>query len=229
MKKGASVVIVEDDLLSAEYLKEILKKEGYGIVDIVESGEKAVEVCTSSKPDIILMDIMLRGKMSGCEAALEINHRLPSSKIIFLTAYADTEMIDYAVRSKAYAYLMKPYREKEIVATLQMVLEHGASEENKTTIEDEIELSKGFRFNFLKRKLLKGEREIPLSEKKLKLIELLAKNRNGIVSKKQLCLTIWNEVKSDNTLRSLIHRFRNAIGEDIIDNINGIGYTIKSE
>lgn len=143
MKKKKTVFIVEDDLLSAEYLKEILIKENYDVFDIVDTGEEAVQKCKTIQPDILLMDIMLKGQLSGSEAAVEIKHFHPECKIIFLTAFAEPEMVDYAERSKAYAYLMKPYREKEILATIRVILtqDHIPSPEKET---DLIQLKNNF-------------------------------------------------------------------------------------
>jgi DNA-binding response OmpR family regulator len=219
-----TIFIVEDDLLSAEYLKEILIKENYNVLEIVDTGEKAIQTCKTIQPDILLMDIMLKGQMSGSEAAVEIKHRHPNCKIIFLTAFAEPEMIDYAARSKACAYLMKPYREKEILATIQVVLS-----QNKISIEtDLIKLKNNFIFDRKQRRLYKNNKEIPLSSKKLKLVELLANNKNHTVSNEQICLYVWNEIKSNSTLRSLIYRFRSIINDDIITNVNGVGYSISA-
>lgn len=225
MKKKNSIFIVEDDLLSAEYLKELLIKENYDVLDIVDNGEEAIEKCKILQPDILLIDIMLKGRMSGSEAAVEIEHSHSKCKIIFLTAFAEPEMIDYAVESKAFAYLMKPYREKEILATLKIILmqDHIPSTEEN---EDLIHLKNNFIFDSKHRLLYKGDREIPLSLKKLKLIELLAKNKNHTVSNEQISMYVWGEMKSNSTLRSLIHRFRSDINDDIITNANGVGYSI---
>ena len=227
MEKKKTVFIVEDDLLSAEYLKEILIKENYDILDIVDTGEEAIQKCKTVQPDILLMDIMLKGKMSGSEAAVEIKYCHPECKIIFLTAFAEPEMVDYAARSKACAYLMKPYREKEILATIRVVLtqNHIPPSEKET---DLIQLKNNFIFDSEHRRLYKENKEVPLSSKKLKLIELLAKNKNHTVSNEQICLYVWNEMKSNSTLRSLIHRFRTVINDDIITNVNGVGYSIST-
>jgi DNA-binding response OmpR family regulator len=133
MKNKKTIFIVEDDLLSAEYLKEILIKEDFDVLDIVDSGEEAVLKCKTIQPDIPLMDIMLKGQLSGSEAAVKIKHNYPECKIIFITAFAEPEMVDYAAQSKACAYLMKPYREKEILATIQVVLkqDHISQKEKK--------------------------------------------------------------------------------------------------
>jgi len=227
VKKKNTVFIVEDDLLSAQYLKEFLIKENYDVLDIVDTAEEAIQKCKVIKPDIVLMDIMLKGHMSGSEAAVEIEHLHSGCKIIFLTAFAEQEMIDYAVESKAYAYLMKPYREKEILATLKVTLmqDHTPPEEEDP---DLIQLKNNFSFNSKHRRLYKGDQEIPLSLKKLKLIELLAKNKNNTVSNEQISMYIWDEIKSNSTIRSLIYRFRSEINDDIITNANGVGYSITT-
>ncbi|WP_457592465.1 response regulator [Hydrogenimonas sp.] len=227
MNEKKRVFIAEDDLLSAEYLKRLLENEGYEVSGISDNAEKTLQLCKEVKPDAILMDIILKGRLTGSEAALELRQILPSCKIIFLTAYAEKEMVEYAEMSKAYAYLMKPYREKEILATLRVALTHDQEQAERQN-KELIELKDGFFFDTSNRRLVKNGKEIPLTSKKLRLIELLAKNKNSTVSNEQICLEVWREVKSDNTLRSLIHRFRNTIGADIITNVNGVGYTITA-
>jgi len=227
VKKKNTIFIVEDDLLSAQYLKEFLIKENYDVLDIADTAEEAIQKCKILQPDILFMDIMLKGKMSGSEAAVEIEHLHTGCKIIFLTAFAEQEMIDYAVESKAYAYLMKPYREKEILATLKIILmqDHIPPAEE---YQDLIHLKNNFSFDSKHRRLYKGDQEIPLSLKKLKLIELLAKNKNHTVSNEQISMYIWDEIKSNSTIRSLIYRFRSEINDDIISNANGVGYSINT-
>ena len=146
-------------------------------------------------------------------------------KIIFLTAYAEREMIDYAVDAHASAYLVKPYREDEILATMRLLF---AEEENiKTNLDKEkIELKGGYIFNAKLHRLFKENKEVQLGKKMLKLIEILALNKNVSVSNAQICTFIWGENKNDKTLRSLIHRIRTTINQDMIQNINGLGYKI---
>ncbi len=225
-----SILIVEDDLLSAEYLKALLQKAAYEVSAIVNTAEAAIEKCRTEKPDAVLMDIMLKGVLSGSEAAIEIKREHPEIRIIFLTAYAEPEMVDYAARSKACAYLMKPYREQEILATLQVSLMQAQpmTEDSPEAESSRIRLKHDFVFDSRERRLYKQDKEIPLSSKKLRLVELLARNRDHFISNEQICLYVWNDMKSNSTLRSLIHRFRALINEDIITNVNGVGYSIHT-
>lgn len=226
MRKKMHILIVEDSLISAEYLRGILEDTGYIVSGITDTGTGAIKLARQLKPDLILMDIILKDNVSGSEAAVQIYHDLPDCKIIFLTAHADADMIDYAQRSKAYAYLMKPYREKEILATLQLAL---SAEAKKTPSPDKIKLSNGYSFDTTTRRLYRKEKEITLSRHALKLIEVLVKNRNTTVSNEQISHHVWGESKNDNTIRALLHRIRENVDEDLIHNIKGVGYIISSE
>lgn len=219
------ILIVEDEFISAEYLKELLIKDGYEIVDIVNSGIEAIQQAIRLKPDLILMDIMLKGSMSGCEAAVKVHQHNRDIKIIFLTAYAEEEMINYAIDAEAMAYLMKPYRENEILATIKLLFVHEKGLVPQID-EENIVLHHGYTFNTKQQRLFKENQEIPLGKKPLKLVEILVKNKNISVSNEQLCTYVWGESKNDRTLRSLIYRIRHLLDYDMIENVNGLGYKI---
>ncbi len=224
--KQKRLLIVEDDILLAQILTEILLEAGYDVLDTVDTGKGAISRARELKPDLIFMDIMLKDQISGCEAAMIIRQNQKKCKIIFLTAFAEQEMIGYAQECKAGAYLLKPYREQEILATLALVL----SQENPIS-EPELEkvnLEYGFSFHFNQCILYREGIEVPLNEKKCKLIELLAKNANNHVSIDHISSYVWGESRSINTVRSLIHRIKEIIGHDLIHNTNGVGYTIYS-
>jgi len=225
MINNQKILIAEDDLVSAQYLKLILEESGYKIASIVDTGLEVIEQYKKIRPDLVLMDVMLKDKISGCEAALKIKHVYSDAKIIFLTAYFSDEMIEYAVESEACGYLTKPYREEEIVATIKLVLSHKYSEK-KAPHNDIIELHNGYAYHIQSKRLFKENKEVSLGKKALKLIEVLVKNKNSSVSNEQICSFIWGEERSDCTIRSLIHRIRIVVGNDIIKNINGRGYEI---
>lgn len=113
------ILIVEDERIIAEDLRVTLESFGYEVIDIISSGEKAIKKAGETLPDLILMDIVLEGEMRGSEAA-EIIHRKYNTPIIFLTAYADENTLQMAKASEPYGYLIKPFEERELQATIEM-------------------------------------------------------------------------------------------------------------
>ncbi|MGK7897312.1 MAG: EAL domain-containing protein [Xenococcus sp. (in: cyanobacteria)] len=115
------ILIVEDELLIAKGLARQLQKIGYVVGKIVSSGKAALEYVQTSSPDLILMDIAIKGKMNGIETAAKIRET-NDIPIIYLTAYADDKTIDEAVNSGGYSYLLKPYKKAELNAVIKMAL-----------------------------------------------------------------------------------------------------------
>ncbi len=115
------ILIVEDESIVAKDIQNSLKKIGYQISAVVNSGDKAIREVEENKPDIILMDIMLKGSMTGIEAAKQIKERF-SMPVIFLTAYADDNTLNKAKITEPYGYIIKPFREKELQTTIEMAL-----------------------------------------------------------------------------------------------------------
>lgn len=222
------VIIVEDELIAAEYLKEILEQNGVEVIDIIDTGKEAIRVCIDKKPDVIFMDIMLRDNISGAEAALSISQEV-DSKIIFLTAYTDQEMVDYAVEANAVGYLTKPYNEGQIIATLRLCTNSKINSNTATKIPEKIDLINGYTYLTSKKRLLKNEKEVELGPKAIKLIDLLCTQPNISISNEQISMHIWEELVNDKTLRSLIFRIRSVTDEDLIKNVSGTGYMIRSE
>lgn len=118
---GDSVLIVEDEAIVAADLERQLSDLGYDVLGVADSREQAIELIAQAVPDLILMDIRLRGQRDGIEVAEEIrrNHDLP---VIFLTSYSDDETVRRASRTAAYGYLTKPYQIKELRAGIEVAL-----------------------------------------------------------------------------------------------------------
>ncbi len=116
-----SIFIVEDERIVAEDIGETLKKLGYLISGIAVSGEIALEKIKDNHPDIVLMDIHLAGDMDGIEAAGQI-HTLFDIPVIYLTAYADNELLERAKVTEPYGYVLKPFNDREIHSVIEMAL-----------------------------------------------------------------------------------------------------------
>ncbi|MGZ7116547.1 MAG: response regulator [Methanobacterium sp.] len=131
------IMVVEDEKITALDIKLQLESLGYDVVEIVSSGELAVQKACKIYPDLILMDIVLAGEMDGIKAAetlMELD--IP---IIYLTAYSDGETIKRAKNTSPYGYLVKPFDERELFATIEMALsEHRKDLDNVNKIQNKI-------------------------------------------------------------------------------------------
>ena len=116
-----SILIVEDEQIAALDLQETLQSLGYQVTGTASTGEQAVAMTDTEVPDLILMDIHLAGEMSGIEAAEKIlaHHSVP---IIYLTAYADPELVERAKKTRPYGYIIKPYDERGIRTEIEIAL-----------------------------------------------------------------------------------------------------------
>jgi diguanylate cyclase len=117
----ANILIVEDELIIAKNTAKKLQNLGYNVAKIVASGQAAIKYVHSEKPDLILMDIAIKGDLDGIETAMRIKS-IVDIPIIFLTAYANENTLDRASQTGCYGYLIKPFREKELEATVKMTL-----------------------------------------------------------------------------------------------------------
>jgi DNA-binding LytR/AlgR family response regulator len=116
-----NVLVVEDESIVSKDIQHSLKKLGYHVVGAASTGEQAVELAREHVPDIILMDIMLKGEMSGIDAA-EAIRKEANIPVIFLTAYADESTLAKAKVTQPYGYIIKPFKEIDIHTSIEMAL-----------------------------------------------------------------------------------------------------------
>ncbi|MGB7295912.1 MAG: response regulator [Candidatus Aminicenantales bacterium] len=115
------ILIVEDEIIVARDTENMLMNFGYEVLGIAGSGEEAISLTAEISPDVILMDIRLRGDMDGIEAAGRIRelHGIP---VIFVTAHADEKSLQRAKLAGPIGYLLKPFEEKELRMTLETAI-----------------------------------------------------------------------------------------------------------
>ncbi len=118
-----SILIVEDESITALELKDRLNVMGYHVAAICATGNTALTTVQKVKPDIILMDIILRGKLDGIETAASIRN-IADIPILFLTAHSDQKTLARAMRISPFGYILKPFREKELSMTIGLALQH---------------------------------------------------------------------------------------------------------
>jgi two-component system, OmpR family, phosphate regulon sensor histidine kinase PhoR len=118
---GHKILIVEDEAIVALHEEENLKNMGYTVVGKASSGEEAIRKAEETQPDLVLMDIVLKGEMDGIEAAGQIHARL-DIPVIFVTAYGDEKTLQRAKLTEPFGYILKPFRERDLHVAIGIAL-----------------------------------------------------------------------------------------------------------
>ena len=132
------LIIADDEVIISTQLEEFLKTKGFDIVGIATSGIQAVAMAKELMPDLMLMDIVMPGELDGISAASRINREL-KIPVIFLTAYADEEMINRAKHIGPFGYVLKPIQEQQILAAIEIALHKQNMEQKLQEAHDMLE------------------------------------------------------------------------------------------
>lgn len=244
-----SIIIVEDDEITALHLSMSLKRHGYEVLAICDNANQAKSDIDLYKPNIIIIDISLQESSDGIELAKLIRkkHNIP---FIFLTSYSDDEIISQAKLTEPYGYIVKPFDPSSLHATIQMALfkyqvENERKEDINTLKVDKLNLEKLLYSKRTSDKPIvpfgdhywldisicetfyKGKK-IKLTKKENAFLRLLVAQLGLVVSFEQAMNYVWDETgATENSVRTLVWRLRNKLESDIIKNASGIGYYIE--
>lgn len=125
------ILIVEDELITAADIKFTLKDSGFEVVGTTATGQNAIDISKEKHPDLVLMDLHLKGKMNGLEAAKEILKS--DTKVIFLTGQANQEELDQTTANGASGYITKPFDHRKLKKAVQDALGIDSSDYNEIT------------------------------------------------------------------------------------------------
>jgi diguanylate cyclase len=227
-----NILIVEDELIIAKNTAKKLESFGYNVDKIVSSGSAALEYLSNNQPDLILMDIAIKGEIDGIETADQIK-LVADIPIIFLTAYATDQTLERASKTGCYGYLIKPFREKELQATVKMCLsKYQEQSAIQKSLQDTVnEYSSNFEdiylnnltnlpnklflrdsFDYLTSLLSKGDAQIAnndLAKSEIKLIAVLNINLNRL-DKISSCL---NKEQQKILIQEIAQRLTKVVGD----------------
>ncbi|PKN36894.1 MAG: hypothetical protein CVU62_12400 [Deltaproteobacteria bacterium HGW-Deltaproteobacteria-2] len=142
-RKSDKIMVVEDEWIVADQLCNNLKDLGYMVCSTASTGDEAISNVKEDKPDLILMDIVLKNKMDGIEAAEQITSQF-NIPVIYLTAYTNQEYIERAKQTKPFGYLIKPFKQGELYANIEMALhKHRLDKEIKEYLERLVKCYRG--------------------------------------------------------------------------------------
>lgn len=200
----ANVLVVEDEFIVSKDIQSSLKKLGYNVVGAAPSGEKALEILETEQPDVVLMDIMLKGEMNGIETA-EIVKNQYSIPVIYLTAYADEATLSKAKVTEPYGYILKPFKEIDLHTSIEMAL-------YKHKKELEVERERDMLYSLVENKEKDPGHEFIFVKSNSKLVKLNMKEIYFIEALKDY--VVINTAETRYTIHSTMKDIETKLGGD---------------
>ncbi len=215
------VLVVDDDLALSEMLGIVLRAEGFQ-AEFCEDGAKALRIFRESKPDLVLLDLMLPG-IDGIEVCKLIRNE-SGVPIVMLTARGDTLDIVHGLESGADDYIVKPFKPKELIARIKARLRNEPSFIETLTLGDLI-------IDLAGHQVSRNNQEISLTPLEFDLLAALAKKPWQVFTREQLLTEVWNYRHPADTRLVNVHvqRLRAKIERDpdnpqIVMTVRGVGY-----
>lgn len=217
----AQVLVIDDDLALSEMLGIVLRAEGFR-AEFCEDGAKALKIFRESKPDLILLDLMLPG-VDGIEVCKSIRNE-SGVPIVMLTAKGDTLDIVHGLESGADDYIVKPFKPKELIARIKARLRNEPSFVETLTLGD-------LTIDIAGHRVTRNNEEISLTPLEFDLLAALAKKPWQVFTREQLLTDVWNYRHPADTRLVNVHvqRLRAKIERDpdnpqIVMTVRGVGY-----
>lgn len=136
MTDAVKILVVEDDMIIGAKISMQLTESGYNVMGIIARGESAIKNIEDEKPDLVLMDINLRGTLDGVQTATIIREKF-QVPLIYLTANSDDATFERAKMTKPLAFITKPFKRKELQRAVELAIEQLAEREGSIPEIDE--------------------------------------------------------------------------------------------
>ncbi|MCS7307931.1 MAG: response regulator transcription factor [Aquificaceae bacterium] len=213
------VLLVEDDKLLGESLREYLRSEGF-FVDWLEDSREFFDLLEVSKYDVIILDLMMP-HVSGDELLKALREKGDNTPVLILTAKGSMEDKEQCFNLGADDYLTKPFELRELTLRLKALHRRVVREENIKIGNVEVDLKNS--------KVYVGGKDIKLSRKEWLILKYLVENRGRFVSTEELLNYVWgDEPVGDEVVRAHIKNLRKFLPEDFIQSKRGWGYKVES-
>lgn len=219
-------LIVEDDVHINDILTRILKKEMF-IVDNCACGLEGLSLAKKSNYDLMILDNMLP-KKTGIEICRELRQLEIHTPIIILSVTTDVDLKVTYLNSGADDYITKPFSVSELVARVRAILRRPKA------VQEAVLRVANVRLNEHTFEVFRGKKEISLTKKEFKLLHLLMKNPNQVITRGAILEHVWgiDEALCSNSIEVHIVNLRKKLNPDgryheVIQTISGIGYKLK--
>jgi len=215
------VLLLEDERMLQEAIREYLGATGYR-VDAFEDGMEAYRAIYTNKYDLFIFDINTPS-IDGLSLLEKLQKERIDVPTIFISAITQIEQISRAYELGCYDYLKKPFHLKELMLHIErlMSISHRCSERV-------IPISDHYMYDINRRRLMYDGEDQKLTQRQAQIIDLLATNLGKIVDFDLLRYYVWENAPIDNaTIRAEVHRVRQALKEELIETVKGIGYRMN--
>lgn len=214
------ILLLEDDLLFAETLIDLLEDENY-LISHVPNGQEALDTIYENKFDLYLLDINVP-LINGVTLLSELRDSDDTTPAIFLTSHKDKEMLQNGFLSGADDYITKPFDNDELLLRISALMRRLKPKQNECIgklCHDEVH-----------QRIFYDKEELDLSKKEYQLLLLLMSHANAPVPKELILNELWSssESGSDGAIRVYINRIKQLLPHMQIENIRGIGYKLVS-
>lgn len=226
--KPYTILIVEDDESALITLANILKRYFKNVL-VATNGYEASDYILSQKVDLILTDMRMP-EQDGIDFVKHLRKLEFDLPVIFMSAYSDSETLLKVIPLKITDYLIKPIQINQILELSQKIFKEKTNIVEKRRSEKYLhELKNGITIDLGDKTVFQNGELILLTKKEFELLSLFIENRNSILTKTQIEYVLWNgEMVSESSVKTLIKKLREKIGEDSIVTVKNLGYKISA-
>lgn len=214
-----TILVTEDDPSTLKWLSRVLKiyfKEVYTASNAMD----ALEIFMDKPTDIILADIQMP-EVDGLSFLRKISLISPHTLRVIMTAFSSHPYLNRAVESGVHLYLKKPIDLDELLVSLSSHMPESPS------LPSIANLGEGFHYDSAKKMVYRELQAIKLTKKELLLLELLIKNRQGIVGLEMIEQNLYEEPVSDDAIRMVVVGLRKKLYSTLVENLKGLGYRLN--
>ena len=217
------ILLLEDDIILAELIKEYLEENFY-IITHEYSGEKAYEEIYTNKYDLLIFDINVPN-ITGLEVLKNFRNDGFTTPTIFLSASSNIYDIEKAYDLGGNDFIKKPFELQELKIRIEYIKKTLLLQSKDVTI-----INNNISFDIQNRTIIKNKKNIRLPKKEAQIICYFLKNKNRIISTDELIINIWDyaEVPTIATIRTYIKNIRKVLDHKYLETVKGIGYIFKS-
>jgi len=231
MKLPQNIMIVEDEVLTQRFLKNILLKNDVKNIESYDNAQDVLRNMEIKNYDMILMDININGEMNGIELSKKILNQYTYLPIVFISAHNDCNTLNNVLELSPYGFICKPFSSRDIETTLELAYKRFLLQQEKLNHDkamDKLIINERYTYSETMRRLYCDNKPIKLKKKHQLLVDILCKMNNKTVRFEVLINAIWeDQVVAASALRTLVYTLRRILPDLPIISYSKVGYSLE--